>query len=215
VNEFCTCGAQLPPDARFCHKCGKPQGPLIESDVEETPVAAAELPPLPAGPPTLPDVGWRNPVAVRIGVLAGSVVSLLLILPLPPLLGILRHVIVPVAGAFWSVHLYRKRTGASLNARGGARLGWITGVFCFLIMTVVFTVTIIGLASTGSLQETLKEAAAAGGALAGGGEQVEAILTSPAGLAMVFVAYLITTFIMTTLLSSLGGMLGAKVLEKD
>ena len=25
VLEFCTCGAQLPPDARFCHKCGKPQ----------------------------------------------------------------------------------------------------------------------------------------------------------------------------------------------
>ena len=25
VPEFCTCGAQLPPDARFCHKCGKPQ----------------------------------------------------------------------------------------------------------------------------------------------------------------------------------------------
>ena len=25
VPEYCTCGAQLPPDARFCHKCGKPQ----------------------------------------------------------------------------------------------------------------------------------------------------------------------------------------------
>ena len=25
MPEFCTCGAELPPDARFCHRCGKPQ----------------------------------------------------------------------------------------------------------------------------------------------------------------------------------------------
>src|ERR1017187_9471093 len=25
MPEFCTCGAQLPPDSLFCHKCGKPQ----------------------------------------------------------------------------------------------------------------------------------------------------------------------------------------------
>ncbi len=25
MPDFCTCGAQLPPDALFCHKCGKPQ----------------------------------------------------------------------------------------------------------------------------------------------------------------------------------------------
>ena len=25
MPEFCTCGAELPPDSRFCHKCGKPQ----------------------------------------------------------------------------------------------------------------------------------------------------------------------------------------------
>src|SRR5689334_2027095 len=25
MADFCTCGAQLPEDARFCHRCGKPQ----------------------------------------------------------------------------------------------------------------------------------------------------------------------------------------------
>jgi hypothetical protein len=218
VNEYCTCGAQLPADARFCHKCGKPQYELtVDQEAEvpvQGPVQAPLEPPVPPAAPPIPEVGWRNPIAVRVGVLAGSVISLVLILPMPPLFGILRHLIVPVAGAFWSVHLYRRRTGISVNTRGGARLGWITGIFCFLIMTVVFTITIIGLATSGALQETLKEAAAASGSLAGG-EQIEAILQSPAGIGIVFFAYLVTTFLMTTLLASLGGMLGAKILEKD
>ena len=32
MPEFCSCGAQLPPDALFCHKCGKPQRDIVEPD---------------------------------------------------------------------------------------------------------------------------------------------------------------------------------------
>ena len=67
MPEFCTCGAQLPPDALFCHKCGKPQRELIapEFHVPEH----AEFAPPPAAPPLSPEalpMNFRNPVALRI-----------------------------------------------------------------------------------------------------------------------------------------------------
>ena len=34
MPEFCSCGSELPPDALFCHKCGKPQRELQEVAVE-------------------------------------------------------------------------------------------------------------------------------------------------------------------------------------
>src|ERR1044071_8323555 len=66
VPEFCTCGARLPEDARFCHKCGKPQRdePLM---VEE----ARPPPPFPRDVPVVlaPPIGFHNGPAVRIGLL--------------------------------------------------------------------------------------------------------------------------------------------------
>src|SRR5436305_1359982 len=58
VAERCTCGAQLPPDARFCHKCGKPQYdyPGLETEA----VAQAPTPP----PPPPPEISFRNGTAV-------------------------------------------------------------------------------------------------------------------------------------------------------
>src|ERR1035441_4085433 len=48
MPDFCTCGAQLPPDSLFCHKCGKPQREVIEP--EPQPESVAEFVP-PAAPP--------------------------------------------------------------------------------------------------------------------------------------------------------------------
>src|SRR3954453_7443593 len=63
-NEYCTCGAKLPEDARFCHKCGKPQFELIEP---EEPAVVEPVPPVPVQPPPQPQgVGFRNPAAVRV-----------------------------------------------------------------------------------------------------------------------------------------------------
>jgi hypothetical protein len=74
MPEFCTCGAQLPLDALFCHKCGKPQRDLIAPEIEANtfPTAAsqvvAEGPP-PPKPQPLP-LNFRNPIAVRIALVA-------------------------------------------------------------------------------------------------------------------------------------------------
>src|SRR5665213_4268712 len=74
VPERCTCGAVLPEDARFCHKCGKPQRdePLIAEEVEETPAAP---PVVVAAPPVATfesaAISFHNAPAVRIALIAG------------------------------------------------------------------------------------------------------------------------------------------------
>src|SRR5262245_32236916 len=112
VNEYCTCGAHLPPDARFCHKCGKPQYelPVVEPALPADPPADAAL-------RLLPGVGWRNPTAVRVASIAGAIISLLLLIPLPPIINVLWMFLVLIAGGFWSVHLYRKRTTTEVSVR--------------------------------------------------------------------------------------------------
>src|SRR5579872_904608 len=69
VPDVCTCGATLPPDARFCHKCGKPQR---EEDVqvEEQPIIVAAPPPPVAAEP--PPISFRNRLALRVGLMTGA-----------------------------------------------------------------------------------------------------------------------------------------------
>src|SRR5712671_2740184 len=73
VPDVCTCGAKLPPDARFCHKCGKPQRdePLLVQEQEpvQRPIEPPGLPPV--SKLELPRIGFHNGLAVRIALLAG------------------------------------------------------------------------------------------------------------------------------------------------
>src|SRR2546427_9063086 len=75
MPDFCSCGAQLPEDARFCHKCGKPQR---EEIVVEQPPS-----PLPAAAPALDAAAWpgapsfHHPVAVRVGLFVASIATFL------------------------------------------------------------------------------------------------------------------------------------------
>src|SRR5436190_13244361 len=77
VPEFCTCGAELPPDARFCHKCGKPQREELTPEPppnwqsEPKPTFVTNIP----APPPRPS--FRNPAAVRVGFFAACLASLL------------------------------------------------------------------------------------------------------------------------------------------
>src|SRR5205085_4649138 len=80
MPDFCTCGAQLPPDALFCHKCGKPQRDIVEPEY---------IPPPPSidVPPTAPVVdaprpSFRNPVSVRIAIAVAAIGTLLSFMPL-------------------------------------------------------------------------------------------------------------------------------------
>src|SRR5260370_41030176 len=113
MHEFCTCGAKLPSDARFCHKCGKPQREEVE--VEQPPAAPIFVITEPVAKPGAPS--FHNPIAVRVGLFVASITAILCLL-LPFGFGIW----LPSAGVI-AVYLFSRRTGQSLSVRGGERLG--------------------------------------------------------------------------------------------
>jgi hypothetical protein len=209
VPERCTCGAQLPPDALFCHKCGKPQR---EDLIEVTPEPEVEFapPPLPLPVPEMPpaDISFRNRLAVRAALFAGSVclVASMLIGQLPGLQVV--AMLAPAASGFLAVHLYRRRTGEKLSLSNGARLGWISGLFGFVIITVLFTIFSVMLAQP-ELADAVREQASQRNRP----EMVQVMeeFRSPAAI----VKTLAATFLLFSLLPAFGGTLGAKLLNRD
>src|SRR5580658_6163261 len=108
MPDTCTCGATLPPNARFCHVCGKPQRdePVMHAAAEQ-----AAPPPVVAAPPpaviSALSVNFHNPVAVRVGLMMAAIASLLSCMPYLSL----GFFIWWVSAGFFSVYLYRRRTG--------------------------------------------------------------------------------------------------------
>lgn len=147
--------------------------------------------------------------------LAAALASLLISLPMPVYFGIVWILVLLVSSGFFAVYVYGRRTGLELSVRNGARMGWMTGMFCFAIATVFFTISVILLARQGGLGAFYREQLGARAASEAGVEAVLEVLESPAGLAGIIVFTLIMLFFFFTLLPTLGGALGAKVLEKE
>lgn len=213
MPEFCTCGARLPSDARFCHKCGKPQ---YEWSLPEEP--AVQPPVVVTGPPApaAVEISFRNRTAVRIGLLVALAASVVMSLPIPMYVNIIWMLAWLVAAGFLAVYFYQRRTGQELSVRKGARMGWITGVFCFAIATVFFTITIIAVSSRGGLAQFYRDQFSAQGAGANVDvEQLLEMLEKPAGVATLIFFTLLLLFFLFTLLPTLGGAMGAKVLERE
>ncbi len=111
---------------------------MPDAEPEEVPV------PLPVPIPPVVDVGFGNPQAVRIGlvvallsffaaVLSVQVAGQTVLLPIFSLLG----------AGFISVFLYGRLTGQALSLRSGARMGWMTGLFAFVILLVLLTTVVL------------------------------------------------------------------------
>ena len=203
MPDFCTCGAQLPEDARFCHRCGKPQ--REEALTPEPVVIATEhFPATPAAP------GFHHPVAVRIGLFVGSIATLLcLAIPFGFVIWL------PAAG-FVSVYLFTRRTGQSLTVRGGMRMGWIAGILTFVIMTVLFTISAAALAARpGGLAEFMREQFSARSMSTQDLDQILKALANPVDQAIVYVSILLLWFAVFSVFCTAGGAIGAKVLAKD
>jgi len=204
MREICTCGTRLVPDAVFCHKCGRA---VREIGVESEPEAPAPVPAAAAAatapqPEQLPPVGFHNKVAVRIASWVAMVAMLLG--GLTPILSVPAW----VAAGFAAVQLYRKRTGAFLNLRAGMTLGWITGVIMFVLSTVSLTLRALpgngeaGLAAM--FREQIKKSPDPNM------KEILHLLDTPSGLAMLLIVLLAMMFLLITLFSVAGGLLGAK-----
>lgn len=215
MPDYCTCGAQLPPDARFCHKCGRPlfDEPHLteEAETSNEPILV-EVPLRKLQPPAALPLNFHNPIAVRVGFSMASLAALLCWLPLLNLGGIVWL----FAAGFLSVFLYHRRTGQLLNIRAGARLGWITGVFSFAIITVLFTISMIAIIhSSGGLAAVYQEQLKSMSIQDPNMEQAVKLFQSPSGMATVIIFTLILFFTIIISLCTAGGALGAKIVGKD
>ena len=207
MQERCTCGAILPEDALFCHKCGKPQREIVAVE-QETPAPAP--PPLPVAAPAPPPISFHNGLAVRIGLLAGIlliVVSLLL-----GQVGIFRYLVPvwPVAAGFCAVFVYRRRTGQRLSPMSGAHLGWICGVFAFLLTTILVTMMVLAL-SEPSVVSNLRDQWKDYGRSEADLNMMMQALHNPVAI----VGMLLTFLLLFTVLPAFGGAIGAKLLDRD
>jgi hypothetical protein len=203
MPEFCTCGAQLPPDSLFCHKCGKPQRDIVVPDTGEPPeppaIVIAPAPVRQEAPP----LNFHNPVALRVALLVALTATVLSMTALP-------LVSWPLAG-FFAVVLYRRRTGSPINVKAGARLGMITGVLMAAMSVVIVSLIWLPAAMSGKLgsmmQEQMKNFPGRDPAAMqqmmkslSGGDFAFALLFGLAGI-----------FVLITALSMAGGALGAKL----
>jgi len=202
MPEFCTCGAQLPPDALFCHKCGKPQRELAAPEVAE-PVNAAPvtvIPPAAAAAPRFAmPVSFRNPVALRIALFVG--VGAMFLSSFLPLVNWL-------AAGFFAVFFYRRKTQNLLNVGAGLHLGWITGLIMFTMWGVFFMALGLSGRLTALFQDQLKNLPTSSDPIY---QQMAQFLGSGPGL-MVLLAI---GFVFITSLSMAGGALGAKLVGRS
>jgi len=204
VPDVCTCGAKLPPDARFCHKCGKPQRdePVFVEEVE------APLPPLFTEPVIAPArIGFHNRNAVRVALLAGALgLCLFVLLGQLPGLQVLA-ILAPIASGVFAVHLYKRKTGQRLSMASGAHLGWISGIFGFLITTLLFT-AFAAMLTNPDLANAVRDQAGSARP-----EVLQALkeIQTAAGITKA----LLESFVFLTLLPTFGGSLGARLLDRD
>jgi hypothetical protein len=202
MPETCTCGAQLPPDSLFCHKCGKPQREIAEPEVLTpvilAPATGAPAPALATAPRFAMPVSFRNPVAMRIALLVGLAAMFFSFLP----------VVNWLAAGFFAVIFYRRKTHNLLNVGAGLHLGWITGLVMFTMWGVLLMAEGLSGKLTGVVQEQIKNLPAANDPYL---QQVAQFMASGPGLVIV----LAIGFVLITCLSMAGGALGAKIVGRD
>ena len=203
----------LPEDARFCHKCGKPQReePLIEPEThEEPPVAPPLAAPAPLPAFERPQIGFHNGLAVRVALIAGMLAFFCSViagqLPLPQEFAFVWL----AASGFFAVYLYRKRTGQKLTVANGARLGWICGLFGFIVVMLALAATAF-LLSDPALVDAMREQLRTRGLSEATADQMIQVFRSPSGVA----AALGVSFVLFSALPAFGGAIGAKLLDRD
>ncbi len=214
MDEFCTCGTKLVPDALFCHRCGRALRPLLKEEEAPEPEPEPKAPdrvvlsgPAPAAAPG--DI--RNRIAVRSALVAAALSQLLLnllpVLSFVPVLGVqlvfLGFFALIMGGGWYSSFLFERRSGEPASPRSGARLGWICGIFSFVISTIFFSLSALALVNSGAAQEANRKNMTALGLPPEVMDQMMSVIKNPAALVLL----LVFLFVLLTLTSSLGGML--------
>lgn len=199
MQPRCSCGALLPDDARFCHKCGKPQ---YEEDISRLSDEPVRVPP-PAAPALVPPgrIGFGNlrAVGVTAAVAACSLVGLSLVSAVAPLL----IPLVLCGAGFAATKFYKNVSAEPLTPSIGAKLGVMTGFWLFLMVALCVVVTVISLSSPEG-QEILK-------AFSAKMPEFAKVLDDPRKLML----SLIPWFFVLTISAAFGGMLAARMQARN
>ena len=94
-------------------------------------------------------------------------------------------------------------------------MGWMTGLFCFLVAMVVFTINIVILASGGRLSAVFRDQIQSQANTDASVQEALRLLDSPAGMVVLIMFTLALMFFLFTSLPMIGGALSAKVLERE
>lgn len=211
MEGYCTCGAKLADDSLFCHRCGRALRDYLP--VEDEPEPEPEAAPAPVvveiAPPAEASVSFQSRTAVRCGVIAAAL-SFLLMFPAVMVGGNGLQLVVTFLGGFYAVFLYRRRTGVEVSVLSGARVGWITGIFLFTLFTVLTTLGMAMLATSSEVMQAYEAQVKSMGASGEAAKQMIEVMRNPSGFAMFLVGLLLYLFMISTLLCSLGGALGAR-----
>jgi hypothetical protein len=140
---------------------------------------------------------------MRVALTAGAMASMMSIFAGPLFL------LTSILGGLFAVFLYSRRTGESLSAASGARLGWISGLFGFLVLSVLVGMQVSQPEFANALHEQMKKSPVA----VSDAEVTQMIdfMRSPPGIAAILVFF----FLVSTLLPAFGGAVGAKLFRRN
>ncbi|HXS93547.1 MAG TPA: zinc ribbon domain-containing protein [Candidatus Limnocylindrales bacterium] len=197
MNEICSCGTQLVPDALFCHKCGKAQRDIAAVEPEPVTPPAQFVPPETPHPARVAPPSFRNPVALKIALMLAFGATVLMFLPLLNWL----------AAGFFAAFFYRRKTGSFLAVGDGVRLGWMTGVLTFPMAAVEQTMVMMS-GRLGNVEEQMKSLPGQDPQMV---HQMAQFFQTGPGLVLM----LSILFVFVTLLTIAGAAIGAKLVGRE
>ena len=150
------------------------------------------------------NVDFRNRVVLKSCLLAACFSLIFGVLLSPVGSGVLFPFVL-FGGGWIASYLYCRNSAQPINARSGAALGWIAGLFTFLILLVLITLLFMTLAGNPEFVQMLKENSGKYGARAEDMNQLLDLPKHPDRLAL----GLGLNFVQLTVFSSLGGLLHA------
>ena len=120
----------------------------------------------------------------------------------------------PAAG-FFAVYNYQRKTGLCPRVGEGARLGLATGGISFLVSLALFALALLVAGDPTMFGEAIREQIQLVSAPNDVKQQMLGILKSPTAMSMMLLISLVMSFAVTILLSTIGGVLGAKILRLE
>jgi hypothetical protein len=185
----------------------------LASEAAPVPVAPPiEPPPLPAA---VSNINFRNSRAVTVSIMVAALTLLLLFT-----LATIAPPVVPFvfcAGGFLATILYTRRTGESISVQSGARMGFMTCLWAFVVILLMSCLVVAMLASPETRQTIQQQTPTA---FQGNPQMAEAMaktlksLDNPSDFILNLIFGIAFMFCIWSLLSMLGGIIAAKLARR-